>query len=38
MGPRGVGAAGDEGGLESTMQTLGHDVGFRVVGRRLVAC
>ena len=36
MEPRGVGAAGDEGGLESTMQTLDHAIGFRVIGRRLL--
>ena len=38
MEPRGVGAAGDGGSLESTMQMLDHAIGFRVVGRRLVAC
>ena len=38
MEPRGVGAAGDEGGLESTMQTLDHAVGVMVMGRRLVVC
>ena len=38
MEPKGVGAAGDEGSLESTMQMLDHAIGFRVVGRCLVAC
>ena len=38
MKPRGIDAAGDEGGLESTMETLDHAVGFRVVGCRMVAC
>ena len=38
MEPRGVGAAGYEGGFEGTMEALDHAVGFGVVGRHVVIC
>ena len=38
MEPRGVDAAGNEGGFEGTMEALDHAVGFGVVGRCVVIC
>ena len=38
MEPGGVGAAGDEGGLECAMEALDHAVGLCVVDRRVVIC